>query len=668
MESTAYIWEGIKLYTEDRQFEQKMREATARIPFYSKDWTNRFESDPGMTILENLMILLMLLDRQTEEVPEAIQKKLLELLDIRKQEGKSAKVYLIPKTRMEGRKIPAHQKFYTGQLCFETLQEEILMPGKLKKIFRERNGKFIELEELAYGNPLSVKLFGGNPQKGDALCLLFDFLPSDFSKPLYLYATVKSRFPRNPPDGTSDLEFAKARWSYFTGTGFREMACEDSTGVFLRSGEIKLRLGREAPKRISIGLDSGYIIRCELTCAQYDISPEAVAIDGPLLEVYEMDSKALSYTAKAGEKLYIPPILGEEAYTWIYEKDADGYHLCETQDMEKERKAVCIRKELMPYRDLGILYGYDQEEFDVGMPGLILPESLELMAVQKQGGLQAERAAFFRLDRENPGDEHPLIFQYDAEKGSIQIIDPGDYTGWRLLISACSFYHGKEGNILAHNTFTRTGDGGQEIYENPNPGTGGQSPEGFAELRQKLLRQLKTPEAAVTAKDYEFLVRQVPNLCIHKVHAYTGKKEREAVIAVKPYSEDGQPALSPYYRQCIAGYLEERRLIHTSFRIQSPAYIPVDVWMIVFVKMQYHNCSEQIEGLLRQELDYVNGTGTFGARIELVKLLKKIENLPCVEYVRDFCLNGERKDLILPDHGLAYAGTIKLEVKRNEIV
>ena len=77
MESTQYIWEGKNLYTEDRQFEQKMREAAARIPFYSRDWTNRFESDPGMTILENLIILLMLLDRQMEEVQEAIQKKLL---------------------------------------------------------------------------------------------------------------------------------------------------------------------------------------------------------------------------------------------------------------------------------------------------------------------------------------------------------------------------------------------------------------------------------------------------------------------------------------------------------------------------------------------------------------------------------------------------------------
>ncbi len=668
MESTQYIWEGKNLYTEDRQFEQKMREAAARIPFYSRDWTNRFESDPGMTILENLIILLMLLDRQMEEVPEAIQKKLLELLDIRKQEGKSAKVYLLPKTRIEGRKIPAHQKFHTGRLCFETLQEEILMPGKLMKIFQEQNGKFIELEELSPGNPLSAKLFGKNPQKGDALCLLFDFLPSDFPKPLYLYATVKSRFPRNPPDGAVDLEFAKARWSYSTRAGFQEMASEDSTGVFLRSGEIKLRLGREAPERISIGSDSGYIIRCELTSAQYDISPEAVAIDGPLLEVYEMDSKALSYTARVGEKLNIPPILGEEVYTWIYEKDADGYHLCKTRDIEKEQKVVCIQKELMPYRDLGLLYGYDQEEFDVGMLGRLLPESLELMAVQKHGIQQAERAAFFRLGREDPKEDNPLVFQYNEEKGSIQIVDPGDYTGWRLLISACAIYHGKEGNILAHNTFTCTGDGMQEAYENPNPGTGGKNPEGFTELKQMLLRQLKTPEAAVTAEDYEVLVRQVPNLCIHKVHAYAGKKEREVEIAVKPYSEDERPALSKYYRQCIERYLEERRLIYTSFRIQSPAYIPVDVWMIVFVKMQYHNCSEQIERLLRQELDYINGTGDFGARIELVKLLKKIEDLPCVEYVRDFCLNGEREDLIIPDHGLACAGTIKLEVKSNEIV
>lgn len=656
------------MLTEDRLFEQKMQEATAKIPFYSESWTNRSESDPGMTILENLLVLLMLLERQMEEVPEEIQKKFLELLGIRVNCEKCAKVFLIPNTRPEGQKIPAHQKFYTGQLCFETVQEEILMSGKLKKVFREQNGNVIELEELAYGNPLSVKLFGSTPKKGDVIYLLFDFLPLDNPKPLHLYATVKSRFPRNSSDGTLDLEFAKAKWSYSTRTGFQDVICEDSTNVFLRSGEIKLYLGKDAPYRINLSTDSGYVIRCELTHAQYDISPEVTAIDGPVLEVYEMDSKALSFTVKAGEKLQIPKILGDETYTWVYEKDNEGYHLCETPNIEKERKVVCIQKELMPYRDLGLLYGYDQEEFDVGILGHLVPESLELMAVQKHDEEKTETAAFFRQDMQTSKEQNPLIFQYDEEKGKIQIIDVGDFTGWKLFISACASYHGEEGNILAHNIFTRIGDGKQETYKNLNSGTGGQYPTRFSELCQMLLSQLKTPEVAVTAEDYEALVRRVPNLCIHKVHAYAGKREREVEIAVKPCSEDERPILSPYYQRCIEMYLEERRLLHTSFRIRGPAYIPVNVWMIVFVKMQYQNCSAQIERMLRKELDYINGTGTFGTRIELIKLMKKIENLPCVEYVQDFCLNGERRDIILPDYGLAYAGVVELEVKSNEIV
>ncbi len=669
MEYTKYIYrEARVLLTKDKMFEQKLRETIAKIPFYSESWTNRSESDPGLTILENLMVLLMLMEEQMEYVPESIQKKFLELLDIRETPGKSAKVLLLPDNRPEGRKIPAHQKFYTGQLCFETVREEIMMPGKLKKIFREQNGNFIELEELSPGNPLSVKPFGANPQKGDAICLLFDFLSSDIRKPLHFYATVKSRFPRNPPMGTTDFDFAKAKWSYSAKNGFETMVCEDNTGVFLWSGEIKLHLGKAAPKRMSIGSDSGYVIRCELTCAQYDISPELVAIDGPLLEVYEMDSKAFSYTVQTGEKLRLPQVLGEEPYTFVYEKNNDGYHPCEIQNTERERKVICIQKEIMPFRDLGILYGYDQEEFDVGMLEPLLSETLELMAVKKQDGEYAETAAFFRQNEQASVDENPLIFRYDEERRKIRIVDPGDYIGCRLLISACASYHGEEGNILAHNRFTTIKNGKQETYENPNPAAGGQNPRGFAELCKMLLKQLETSETAVTAEDYEALVRQVPGLCIHKVHAYAGEKEREVEIVIKPYSESERPVLSPYYQRCIMKYLEERRLLHTSFRIRSPGYIPVDVWMIVFVKMQYLNCRAQIERMIRKELDYVNGSKTFGARIELVKLMKKIEMLTYVEYVQDLCLNGRRMDLMLPSYGLAYARDIKLEVKSNEIV
>ena len=47
---------------EQRKAEERLRRAESRIPFYTSKQMNRLPAEPGMTILENLVVLELLLD------------------------------------------------------------------------------------------------------------------------------------------------------------------------------------------------------------------------------------------------------------------------------------------------------------------------------------------------------------------------------------------------------------------------------------------------------------------------------------------------------------------------------------------------------------------------------------------------------------------------------
>ena len=181
---------------------------------------------------------------------------------------------------------------------------------------------------------------------------------------------------------------------------------------------------------------------------------------------------------------------------------------------------------------------------------------------------------------------------------------------------------------------------------------------------------MNTPHPAVLGTDFEALVHRVPGLCISKVHAWMDTEKNEVQIAVLPGMPEKFPKLSPIYRQEIENWLEERRLLSTRICVRQPVYQAVITSGIIYVKPHYENCREQIEQVIRRELDYVHGEQNFGTLLRFDKLFHAVEALECVGYLSEFSIvaeggvyaASEGADIRPDQNCLLYPGKIKLEI------
>ena len=76
---------------DDRNYQQLLDEALARIPVHNPEWTNFNKSDPGVTIIEVFAFLTENLLYRSNQIPERNRVKFLQLLGIPLRPASSAR-------------------------------------------------------------------------------------------------------------------------------------------------------------------------------------------------------------------------------------------------------------------------------------------------------------------------------------------------------------------------------------------------------------------------------------------------------------------------------------------------------------------------------------------------------------------------------------------------
>lgn len=267
------------------------------------------------------------------------------------------------------------------------------------------------------------------------------------------------------------------------------------------------------------------------------------------------------------------------------------------------------------------------------------------------------------------GEQELSYYLYENE-GRIVILDAGDYVGAKLYLASIAVTLGEDGNVRAGNEFVPEGYEDSIRFTNPVAGSGGRFQETLEDVRKRFIADMNTPHTAVLESDYEALVYRVPGLCIAKVKAWMDSDKNEVQIAVLPGMADKFPKLSRIYQEEIENWLEERRLLSTRIGIRQPVYQAVVTTGTIYVKPHYENCREQIEGVIRRELDYVHGEQNFGTVLRFDKLFHAVEALECVAYLSEFSLVpeggihavAEGADIKPDNNCLLYPGKIKLEI------
>ena len=689
----------------DKTYQELISEAIMQIPLYTTEWTNFNPSDPGMTILENLTAFEALQQESIRQVTPQIRQKLLKMLGFTERKGRCARILMSAEGVKEPVELQANQPFYLGDLTFETNRRMRLGGYSLTGVYGQHDGSFQDYSYLINDDiPKAAMIFGETPGEGDCVYFTADRLPEPGEEMIF-YMTLANRFNRNPYEEKGNNTFADLVWECYTGNGYEPMNVADYTSCFLVSGEVRMRMPNTAAAVCEELPKPAYVIRTRVIKADYDVSPKLLSVAGFLFEAWQKETKSVCYTFQKYSKITLNRVLMEEGYLQGFGKEEKGsfYRRYEPVSEEGDRgrfytleherygvntfsfdrrrfgfapdklknavKIMVYSEEMMRRFYLGIVQGYDAQELELPVKNIVA-ESFCIIA--KRTDENGEE--IFDFVRPNYYEEDSLTYYLLENEGKIVIEDAGVFIGAALYMGSCSITRGQEGNIRKGNHF-RTGKNLQDIvFVNEGPGTGGCFRESIADVRERFLADMNKPYTAVTAADYESIVKRAPGLCIHKVRAVLREERNEVQIAVKPGTDERFPKLSDTYRKSLEQLLEKKRLLTTRVEIVPPVYLPINVKGVIYVKRHYEREQGLIEQTIREQLDYLESERNFGDVLKFDEVFRAVENLECVEYIYDLTLHPQypgaakiRDNDIYPNEDcLCYAGDIQLEIRNYE--
>ena len=689
----------------DKTYQELISEAIMQIPLYTTEWTNFNPSDPGMTILENLTAFEALQQESIRQVTPKIRQKLLKMLGFTERKGRCARILMSAEGVKEPVELQANQPFYLGDLTFETNRRMRIGGYSLTGVYGQHDGSFQDYSYLINDDiPKAAMIFGETPCEGDCVYFTADRLPEPGEEMIF-YMTLANRFNRNPYEEKGNNTFADLVWECYTGNGYEPMNVADYTSCFLVSGEVRMRMPNTAAAVCEELPKPAYAIRARVIKADYDVSPKLLSVAGFLFEAWQKETKSVCYTFQKYSKITLNSELMEEGYLQVFCKEEKGsfYRRYEPVSEEGDRgrfytleherygvntfsfdrrrfgfapdklknavKIMVYSEEMMRRFYLGIVQGYDAQELELPVKNIVA-ESFCIIA--KRTDENGEE--LFDFVRPNYYEEDSLTYYLLENEGKIIIEDAGVFIGASLYMGSCSITRGQEGNIREGNRF-RTGKNLQDIvFVNEGPGTGGCFRESIADVRERFLADMNKPYTAVTAADYESIVKSAPGLCIHKVRAVLREERNEVQIAVKPGTDERFPKLSDTYRKSLEQLLEKKRLLTTRVEIVPPVYLPINVKGVIYVKRHYEREQGLIEQTIREQLEYLESDRNFGDVLKFDEVFRAVENLECVEYIYDLTLHPQypgaakiRDNDIYPNADcLCYAGDIQLEIRNYE--
>ena len=687
-----------------RTYEERMEDVMRELPIRSSEWTNYNASDPGITILENLTAFLALQGSEISNLSYRAKMALLKMAGFIPYRGKCSRVLLSSDYVKSPLNIMPGQRFRIGDLCFETNKEMQIGCGRIEGIYSNSGEQFNDISYIL-DKEISVPatLFGDKPKAGNSIYFVMKGELSGL-KELIFYIRMLENGARNRTIDRTEHIFADIQWECFTERGFTEINVRDYTSAFVNSGEIKISLPEGKMSEYDKTPIKGYCIRATLKRAEYDIVPRITNVFGFLFEAWQKDTKAFSQTYWKTESIrFISPI-GKEVYYLIFGKEKKGssyrkYELSTSKDRtgryclyeqkkpgdmtfsfsendfgyapQKFKDAVRIiaySEEIMRRYSVGKVIGYDEQEIELPIKNIV-HETFFLIARRKD-----EEGYLYDFVRPERKEEGALYYHLLEGDGKIIIEDAGDFIDADLFMGCVSVYAGERGNISPGSSLTLEGDDSGTSFYCPGGGVGGCYRENLEQVRERFVKDMRTPYRAVTASDYEKLALTTPGLCIKKAKAIMAEKENLVKLVLLPASDDRFPKLSSIYINRVTKRLEERRLITSKFMIIKPTFVAVGAKCTVYVKRHFSDCRQQIEERIRSSLDYINSEHNFGDKIRFEDVFHGIEELPCVEYVYDLSLFSENSvlaqlkefDIYLRQDVLCYPGEINLEIVTSD--
>lgn len=681
----------------NKSFEQLRDEMVAQIPLYSEDWTNYNISDPGITILENFAAFLALQQEELNEVPEKVREKLLGLAGFTVRRGRAASIYA--SLKRTGVKLPcalpARAKLYAQDICFEQAERRYVRDMEITDLEADaatdggRAGLLLGWQGVRGG----LALLGDKPAGGEHILFYVKNLP-DAKEKTAIYFEMARPFPRNPLEAGGHNPFVTVKWEVKTAEGYSELEVCDETCGFLQSGYVSFAL-RKKLRRFAQkdGARDMYVLRLTVVRADYDIVPRFKKVRGLLMHLVQRDTlsdvvpiclsdrseNCISHFLLRGGYLELYGRMRGDEQEGKYRRYREGeQYRTEYVDpftrrvifegpAPEELLAVCRAESVMSHRKLGVLYGYDNQSISLPESGRVYQGDFSVLVVEET----EDGGALCHEVRPEAADRREVRYRVNEKENRLIVEDCGVYEGARLWLGEYAVYQGEGGNILAGARLLY-GQQGEDVlleFASCTEATDGRFEEDCAQLQRRFSQDVRKPVTMVTQRDCESIVQNIPGLSIHKIGVCPVPGRNEIRIAVKPNSSLPQPKLSEIYREEIAGYLEQYRMLTTKIVIEQPVYVPINVTGVIYVKKYFERCRERIEDMLRQMFDGVSSDAPFGARIVFHEIYRQLGAVESVDRIYELSISPGNfryadmsgMDIVLGSNALYCPGSFRIE-------
>lgn len=706
---------------DNRTFEQIMREAKELIPRLAPEWTDENVHDPGMTLLELLAWHIEMQQYRINRMSVEYDRKFLSLLGGWPMDRQPATTSVSFTHVHDVTYIPFGTAIKVGQLQFETVRSITLIPERTTSITLKHDGTSKALTQNLRSGKVVFYPFGDKGEIGSHMLItLEEPLPQVMPLSLFIELDGQPAAHRIPARYKQFYPSATVEWSYLAedeeGGSWKPLRMErDESYSFHQSGPILFEL--------PLSTQSISTIKAEVVAGRFDDIPrvrrimwnEVFTSQGKTWCIEERFEGWGEETRKLGQSepvhLYLYHALYLSGHIQVQYKVEDGWIDVAPQYIHAEHEDTHVVLTIQPFeiipigkdsiRVVGLDPDFVADQYigsGTGIAFQIYPLPIssiycnQLIVQVGEWDPEMKRMLWrdwervLDFDQSTMSSPHYVITedeQLSFSDGTYGM-SPSSSPVPNIRFISYRTGEGIQGNVKEDTLKSMSVHNQQLQVTNLFPAYGGKDPETVADALARTKLEALDPKCAITEKDIEARVLEIPGVKIARVKAISGyhptltnyPQERamgQLSIVVVPRSSRLFPSPSDGLKQTIAAHMEPYRLLTNKYHIIGPEYIKVTIRAVIVVEAQYEGKEKEVvtalnRWLIPEQTSQSDGWA-FGKSINKSDVYDYIHSVAGIVYIQDLWIMAEGNqvtqeeggDIRIPPNGLAYSGEHEIE-------
>ncbi|MCT4593118.1 MAG: baseplate J/gp47 family protein [Anaeromicrobium sp.] len=684
-----------------KNFKEILKESRNHIHRFSSEWTDENYHDPGMTLLEMFSWLTEMQRYYLNRVTDKNYSKFLKIYGIELENEAVAQTHVTFTGVNKDMVLPRGTKLLAEDQVFETCKKLNLTSNTIEKVITSVHNEEIDNTHLSFHKNIFFYAFGEKLRVGNKLYIGFRE-KFEMNQAIEMFISIFSNYPVELNGNNKYSYGTRGSWyTYTTENKWQKISIlTDTTDLFCKTGIISLKMDRHMKRNnIDMSFESSYWIMFQVEDFGAHVSPRIETIKLNTTRATNVDNKCSITHIKNNKRETILHDYISIYGTNIIQYERDGYWI----DMEESLYKIIYEREKGisklylddTYENLRII-SYE-EKFKYmktigsgnGLPNQrivlkldkVRPQSLVIQVGQltREGMKWTDFTYVDNLISSGPYDNHfmcdfenEMIVFGNGEKGHIP--EDGHDNIRVICLSKSNRERGnvKEGEIkeFVHETeeFKHLG------IKNIDHGQGGKSPMTIDEGKKAVIDDFERIHRAVSVRDYEKLVREIPGIRVGLARAIPSE-ENTVNIVVVPYTGGKNPMPDKKLLNIVKDYLEDYRLITTNVVPIEPSYVEIFVKCIISTENNNKFNKIEFEKRIKKYLspitpDEIRKDYKIGSPLYKSEILKIINEFQGVKYVKKLWIDGKgigierdkNGNIHMDKNGIYFCGHVDVEL------